>query len=241
MPVALKFTVEGREREALSLAFQGRLMEVIDEKMARLKKAYPRAMAIGVTTPGKAKLRATIEATGFYKAGALAKTWRGATYPRVAAGSLEPVAVFSSRAAVIINAFEDGVTVRVRNAQYLAVPQGPAKAIIHNLNRARGVLGGFSDEADPVERVAAALGTTLIPLIDHRRDLGVLVAASGLRLTRAGHMAKNQAGKPTVLFALVKQATLKQRPMGRQVLADLKASFLADFAGALAAELGPDA
>lgn len=236
---SLKFTVDGHEASPLALAFQGRLQEVVDAKLAVLERAYPRAMAKAVTNPGKARLRGTIEASGFYRAGSLAKTWRAFTYPP-GRPSLEPAAFFKSRAGVIVNAFEDGATITVKNAQFLAIPEGPAKGIIHALNRGRAAAGALHNEDNPVARVAQALGTELIPIIDEKSGRGVLVAASGARLTRTGRMAKRQAGKPTVLFALVRQATLKQRPMGREVLASLQASYMADFTGALATELGPD-
>ena len=176
-----KFTVDGSEQSGLALAFQGRLTEVIDAARARIERAYPKAMDRGVTQPGKAKLRATIEATGFYKANALAKTWRGYTYPSSGA-TLEPVAFFKSRAGLIVDAFEDGVTITPQSAKYLAVPEGPAKAIVHNLNRAdnRTREGGkFAKEDSPVARVAAALGVNLVPLIDEANNRGVLVADTG--------------------------------------------------------------
>ena len=239
MAAEFKFTVDGSDQSSLSLAFQGRLKETVDASMTAIGKAFPKAMDRGVTQPGKAKLRATIEATGFYKASALAKTWRGYTYPS-GTPTLEPAAVFTSRAALIVNAFEDGVTIYPSGAKYLAVPEGPAKAIIHNLNRGsnRSREGGkFAKEDSPVARVAASLGTELIPIIDQKAGRGVLVAANGLRLTRGGKMAKKQNGRPTPLFALVRSATLKPHPMGRDVLKDIEGSLEADFAGALAAEL----
>ncbi len=239
LAIGFKFTVDGRAESAVSLAFQGRLKEVIDAKLARVSAAYPRAMAKGVTNPGKTALRGTIEASGFYRAGALAKTWRAFTYPP-GRPSLEPAAFFKSRAALIVNAFEDGVTITVHDAQYLAIPEGPAKAIIHRLNRGRTSDGALHNEANPVARVAAALGVQLIPIISRDGAHGVLVAAENAKLTRGGRLAKRQTGAATPLFALVRSATLKKRPMGRAVLAELQASYMARFTGALAAELGPE-
>jgi hypothetical protein len=236
-----KFTVDGSAQSGLSLAFQGRLMEEIDTARTRIERAYPKAMDKGVTQPGKRQLRATIEATGFYKAAALAKTWRGYTYPS-SQPTLEPAAFFKSRAGVIVDAFDAGVVITAKYGKYLAIPEGPAKGVIHNLNRAanRSREGGkFAKEDSPVARVAAALGTDLVPIIDEKTNRGVLVATSGARLTRTGRMAKNQRGSATVLFALVRQATLKPRPMGREVLRRIEANFLTDFTGALAAELDP--
>jgi hypothetical protein len=239
LPFGFKFTVDGRSESAVSLAFQGRLMEVVDAKRARLEAAYPRAMAKGVTEPGKRALRGTIEASGFYRAGALAKTWRAFTYPP-GRPSLEPAAFFKTRAALIVNAFEDGVTITVHNAQFLAIPEGPAKGIIHRLNRGRTSEGRLHNEDNPVARVAAALGVELVPIISRDGRQGVLVAADARKLTRAGRDAKRQTGRPTALFALVRSATLKRRPMGREVLEGLKGSYAGRFAGALAAELGSE-
>jgi hypothetical protein len=232
------WTVNGREVGDIGAALQGKLMAALDTAQRTLKQASKRAMDKGVTQPGKRKLRATIEATGFYKASALAKTWRGYTYddrPDELAA-----AFFKTRAAVIVEAFEDGATITAKNTTYLAIPQGPAKAIVHNLNRAanRSREGGkFAKEDDPTARVAAALGTTLVPIINPATGNGVLVAASGARYTPTGRFAKRQQGQATVLFALVKQATLKRRPMGREVLKQISGSFVGDFYAALAEEL----
>jgi hypothetical protein len=237
--LAFTFSVDGKVANDWGLAFQGRLMEAFEAQRATVFAAYKRAMDKGVTQPGKRKLRATIEATGFYKAAALAKTWRGYTYDdRPDDG---PAAFFKSRAALIVDAFEDGVTITAHNAKFLAIPEGPAKGVIHTLNqasnRSRNGFGQFAKEDDPTARVAAALGTNLVPIIDEATGKGVLVAESGARLTRTGRMAKNQAGDATVLFALVKSATLKPRPMGREVLKSIQASFEGDFTQALTTEL----
>jgi len=239
--IGFKFSVDGAPQSSLALAFQGRLMEVINQSMNRVETAYVRAMDVGVTQPGKQKLRATIEATGFYRASALAKTWRGYTYND--RPNDRPAASFKSRAGVIVDAFEQGVTITAHNSKFLAIPEGPAKAIVHNLNKAnnRSREGGkFAKEDSTVARVASALGTDLVPLIDTRTGRGVLVAKSGLRLTRGGHLAKKQTGRPTPIFALIRSATLKPRPMGRAVLAEIRSSAVEDFTRALAGILGPD-
>jgi hypothetical protein len=238
----ITITVDGKEESLLSLAFQGRLKEVIGEKQAALERAFPRAMAKGVVTPGKEKLRAAVSQSGVYRAASLARAaWYGGLQP-TSAPTLEPAAFFSTRRGMqtIVQALEDGATITVKNARYLAVPEGPAKAIIHALNRGRTSDGALHNEANPVERVAQALGVSLIPIIDEARGVGVLVADDLSALTKGGRRRKSQRAAPTPLFALVRQATLKSRPMGRAVLAQLSASFQADFAGALAGELGPD-
>lgn len=237
----ITLTVDGKETTPLSLAFRGRLEEVIAGKLALIERAYPKAMALGVTNPGKTRLRGTIEASGFYRAGALAKTWRGTTYPYGGQRTLEPAAFFKTRAADIVNAFEDGVTITVHNAQFLAIPEGPAKAILHQLNRGRTSQGRLHHEDNPVERVAAALGVTLIPILSVDGTHGVLIPDDLATLTKGGRRTKANRGAPTALFALVRTATLKKRPMGREVLAQIAASFERDFAAALAAQLGPEA
>jgi hypothetical protein len=238
----LKIDVDGKAESLLSLAFQGRLQEVIGERVATLKRAFPRAMAKGVVAPGLGKLRGRVAASGVYRAASLAKAaWYGAAMPP-GAPTLEPAGFFSTRRGMetIVNALEDGATITVKDKQYLAIPEGPAKAIIHALNRGRTSMGALRNEADPVARVAQALGVKLIPIIDEDRGVGVLVADDLSALTKGGKRRKGARGAPTPLFALVRQATLKARPMGKAVLAQLQTSFAADFAGGLAGELGDD-
>ena len=181
----MKFTVDGAEVSALSLAFEGRLVEEVERQQHILATAYPRAMKTGVVEPGKKALRASIEATGFYRAGSLAKTWRAYAYPGNGE-SLDPAGMFVSRAGLIVDAFEGGVTIRGRNAKYIAVPQGPAKAIVHRLNQAgnRTRDGRFFGKEDgTVDRVAKALGTDLVPIMNRDGTQGVLVAANDPTLT----------------------------------------------------------
>ena len=243
MDFSFKFTVDGSSVSALSLAFQGRLQEEIDKSTKTISAAYPKAMTAGVVDPGKKALRATVESTGFYRAGALAKTWRAYTYPG-SAPSLEPAGVFKSRAGVIVEAFESGVTIHASGSKFLAVPEGPAKAIVHRLNQAvnrtrEGRGGRFAKEDSTVARVATALGVELVPLIDRKLGRGVLVAAENGKITKGGRVAKRQGGRPTPLFALVRQATLKPHPMGREVLDGIRDGALNNFLSALVTILPP--
>lgn len=239
----ISVTVEGRSESDLGAALAGRLDEVVRERRHRIGLAYVAAMG-KVADQGKSKLRQDIIAGGFANASRLSKTWRGRSYPRANVSSLEPAAVLSSNARTIIEAFSTGITIRVRNRRFLAIPQGPAKAIVRQMNRAgnrsRDASGRFSGEADPVARVAAALGVTLVPIISPDGRHGVLVSSAGHRLTRTGRMARSQSGGATVLFALVKQATLRRRIRGTALVEDIKRSFERDFASALATTLLPE-
>jgi hypothetical protein len=235
----LSLSVDGAANPDLALAFQGRLEAVIEERKRVVERGF-HAAAVVVEKAYLGELRADILAGGFANGDRLSKTWRGAVYPR-STPTLEPALFFKNKAATIIDAFASGVTITVHGAEYLAIPEGPAKAIVRRLNqaknRSRNDFGAFVAEDNPVARVAQALGTTLVPLIDAARGQGVLVAANSTVLTPTGRMAKRQAGAPTVLFVLVKQATLKKRIQGRALIERLKGRFAGDFASAVATTL----
>lgn len=247
--MGLNISVDGRPESDLALAFQGALEETIEDERHRVVTAYHRAMTRFVDA-GKAKLRADIVSGGFYRAERLSKTWRGQVFPKLPR-SFDVAGWFSSKARVIIEAFEEGVTIRARDGNYLAVPLGPAKAILRRLNAfkarsardsgvGRDAFGRYVKDENPLARVAQALGVTLKPIINPATGVGVIVADSGLRVTRTGREAKSQRGQATPLFALVRQATLKRRIRGQAVLDEIRDSFPGEFVALLAQELGPE-
>lgn len=243
--VGFKLKVDGREGD-LALALQGRLQEEIDARLNRLYAVYWAAMN-RVVEAGKGRLRADIIAGGFHRAQALSKTWRGNTYPS-SRNSLEVAGWLYTRAGLIIEAFETATVITVTgNAQFLAIPQGPAKAIVRRLQQqkkkgliGRDAWGRFTKDDSYVDQVASALGVDLQPIIAPDRQSGVLIAADDRTLTRTGRDAKNQNRRATVLFVLAKSATLKKRLQGRALLEQILKAFPGDFVAGLAAELPPD-
>jgi hypothetical protein len=186
-------------------------------------------------------LRADIAAGGFYNGVKLSKTWQGRVYPN-GAFSIEPAAFIFNRASTILDAFTLGVTITVLNRQFLAVPVGPAKAIVRRMNqasnRSRDDDGKFVQEADTVERVAAALGVPkLEAYIDRRLGSGVLVAPGQKINDRLRRMKR---GDDTVLFVLTRAATLKRRIQGRALLTKFDADFEADFESGISRHLAPE-
>lgn len=245
----LKIELEGSSGD-FALALQGRLQDKIDSDLLALERAYHGAMT-RVVEAGKGRLRADIVAGGFHQAIALSKTWRATVYPK-GKNSLEVAGWFYTKAGLIIDAFESGVTIKVTNgAKFLAVPLPPAKAIIRRLRRGkmtgsrdsgagRDVRGRFTKDDSYVEQVGAALGSELVPIIAKNGQTGVLVAANDVTLTRTGKEAKNQRRAATPIFALTKTATLRRRIKGRQILDEIANNFPADFVHALAGELSAE-
>lgn len=242
----IKIEVEGRPGD-FALALQGELQASIDRDLRALELAYWRAMD-HVVQAGKGRLRADVVAGGFHQGLALSKTWRGQTYPR-AKNSLDVAGFFHTKAGVLIDAFEMGVTIRVGSgAKFLAVPTAPAKAIIRRLRKAkmrgpreggtgRDAFGRYTKDDSYVEQVAAALNVDLVPILARDGSGGVLVAANDVTLTRTGREARNQARRATPLFVLTKTATLRRRIKGRAILGEIQRNFPGDFAQALAGEL----
>lgn len=239
--VGFNLAVEGAGDSDLSLAFQGKLQSSIDADLQRLERVYWEAMD-RVVQAGKGRLRADIVSAGFHRAQALSKTWRGFTYPK-SKNSLEVAGWISTKFEQLIDVFENGAVIQATDGKYLAIPVGPAKAIIRRLNqgrnRSRNAFGKFEREANPVERVATALGVDLEPRIDRQTGKGVLVAVS-LRLTPTGRSAKRQDGTATPLFVLARQATLKPRLRGMALVQEIERAFPNDFIRELAAALPPE-
>ena len=239
----LVMTVEGASNGDLGLALQGKLQESIDAQLDALHGAYWRAMN-RVVEAGKGRLRADIIEGGFHNARALANTWRGNTYPRDK-NSLEVAGWLYTRARTLIEVFETSTTIKVAgNAQFLAIPLGPAKAIVRRLQQqkkkgliGRDAWGRFERDDSYVEQVARAIGVDLVPVIAPDRQTGVLVAADRRTVTPTGRDAKNQQKAATPLFALAKTATLKKRIKGQALLAEILSNFPSDFVHALMGEL----
>ncbi|TAJ54054.1 MAG: hypothetical protein EPO54_01330 [Brevundimonas sp.] len=240
---ALKFTVEGASESDLALALQGKLQASIDAQLKALEAAYWRAMS-RVVEAGKGRLRADVIAGGFHNARSLANTWRGNAYPRDK-NSLDVAGWIYTRAGMLISVFEEATVIKVAgNAQFLAIPLGPAKAIVRRLQQqkkkgliGRNAWGRFEKDDSYVEQVARAMGVDLVPIIAPDRQTGVLVPADKRTLTPTGRAAKNQAKAATPLFALAKTATLRKRIRGQALLDEILKNFPSDFVHALMGEL----
>lgn len=236
-------TVEGAPTSDLALALQGKLQDSIDAQMRDLYGAYWRAMN-RVVEAGKGRLRQDIIGGGFHRAQALANTWRGNVYPSEK-NSLDVAGWLYNRARLLIEVFDTGTVIKVRgNAQFLAIPVGPAKAIVRRLQqqKRKGLIGRdswgrFEKDDSYVEQVARALGVDLVPIIAPDRQSGVLVAGDNRTLTATGRNAKNQSSAATPLFALAKTATLSRRIKGRALLDEIMNGFPGDFVHALVGEM----
>lgn len=243
---AVKLTVEGASQGDLGLALQGKLQASIEDQLKALHGAYWRAMN-RVVEAGKGRLRADIIAGGFHNANSLANTWRGNAYPRDR-NSLDVAGWIYTRAGMLISVFEEATVIKVAgNAQFLAIPLGPAKAIVRRLQQqkkkgliGRNAWGRFEKDDSYVEQVARAMGVDLVPIIAADRQTGVLVAADKRGLTPTGRKVKALANSPTPLFALAKTATLRKRIKGQALLDEIMKNFPSDFVHALMGELAVD-
>lgn len=245
MPLSFSFKAAGGASTGWRDAAQQHASAYAAQSETRIARVHTAAMRT-VIAGYKAELQADVAAGGFYNAARLAKTWRGVVYPSSTA-SMEPAGLIWTKAGAIIDAFTYGETIVAHNARFLAIPTGPAKAIVRRLNAdvARGAgrdAGGrFQRQASYVERVAQELGVKLEVHVDPRTGRGVIVAP-GVRLKgslfrRAGKTVRQAASGDTVLFLLVRQATLKRRIRGRELLAEFGQRFPADIAAAIAAEI----
>lgn len=241
--IELRIEQQGAPGSNLAAALAGTLERDTQASIRRMADLHEAAMKV-VGDRFKGELRADIRSGGFHQANRLANTWRVKTY-RDGADDMEPALFIWTRAGLIVDAFTQGATIRARNATFLAIPQGPAKAIVRRMNRAanrsRDDFGRFAGEANPVARVEAALGVELVAVFDRSRRAGVLITADSRRLTATGRASRStRSGGGTVLFVLVRQATLKRRIQGRRLLDSFARRFEGEFGRALQALLSPE-
>lgn len=229
----IKLSVDGRTGDLASA-----MREELARRAAEAKAEIATANTAAARTVLKTyldELREDIASGGFLNAQRLSKTWRGKVYPDHK-DAIAPALFAMNKAAEIVTAFELGLTIRANRRRLLAIPVGPAVAIVRRLNRpanrSRDPSGRFIDEGDKVARVAAALGVPHLVAHFNKAGRGVLVAP-GQRLTRTGRVSK-LSGPDTVLFILLPQATVRRRIRGRALLASFDQRFGADFEDALA-------
>ena len=108
----------------------------------------------------------------------LANTWRLQVYPARPVPTLRPAAEVQSRAPVIIDAFDRGVTIRARAGRYLAVPL--------EANR-RGGLRTSRPRVTPAQMVASRAAFVL-PLSGSRAKLWCLRTSVAQRRGRGGRV-----------------------------------------------------
>jgi hypothetical protein len=246
--LGFRFTVDGAMATDIALATLDRAKELNEADFKTMARAHSGAMA-DVVAKYVQILRDDIAGGGFYAAVRLSRTWHGRKYPNK--DTIEPAGYFWNKAGTIVDAFTLGVTITVRNRKFLAIPQGPAKAILRRYLRSvatsrrdsglgRDDEGRYSELGGPVAIVAAALGLPKLDVrLDPKTQRGVIVAP-GRRFTRSGKAARGR-GDDTVLFALTKQSRLRARIEGRKLVERLQKSFEGDFVAALIDELGPEA
>lgn len=239
-------SIDGVAESDLGLALQGRLQASLDDQLKALQAAYWRAMN-RVVEAGKGRLRADIIAGGFHNARSLANTWHGTAYP-LNKNSLDVAGWIWTRAGMLIEVFEEATVIKVSgNAQFLAIPLGPAKAIVRRLQqqKKKGLIGRdrwgrFEKDDSYADQVAQVLGVDLMPIIAPDRQTGVLIAADKRALTPTGRSAKGRSKPPTPLFALAKMANLRKRIKGYALVDEIAKNFSSDFVHALMGELAVD-
>lgn len=229
--------VDGSSRRGLAEALAERWDFAVEDALQALAEVYTDAMR-ALMEHYKEVLRADVVAGGFYNALKLSKTWRATTYPARGKPSINPAGWIATKAVDIIEAFTLGVTITAPAGHFLAIPVGPAKEIVRRFQRdvarspidgglGRSAAGKYAELGSHVQQVAAALGVEKLDLrLNPQTGRGVLVAG-GRSLTKGGK--DRSSGPETVLFILVRQATLKKRMQGLALLADLQRSFPEDF------------
>ncbi|WP_427452179.1 DUF6441 family protein [Litorimonas sp. WD9-15] len=200
------------------LAITGNLQTTIDSRETAILTGLKKGTKLS-STQTKTDLRQDIQRAGFSRR--VATTLRDSQFPKRGL-SFEPAALVFSKIPHILSSFADGATIRPNAMQALTIPipGGPAE----NLRQKKG-----ESIIDAFERRFGA--DNLVP-ITTKSGKKMLVAR--MRATRSGRFTRLRESKATKtmgprtrldgmvtvpVFALVKQATIKQRLKTRQIMA----------------------
>ena len=149
----------------------------------------------------------------------LAKTWRTRTYPQ-SADSLEPAGWVWTKAPVLIDAFDRGVTITAKGRRWLAIPTEAAgkRAPIGGATGSGGIRGksaritpaGFEARTGLKLRFVYQGPTPSLLVVDGaRRD--ALKRAARYQPKGRGSKLYGPAGRTIVVFILLRQVRLKKR------------------------------
>lgn len=195
----------------LKLAVQGRLTEHLKAEVDAFEQAAMGGMHKTIDA-GKIFARGQVAAAGFGQR--LANTWRSQIYPQRGA-SANAAGLLFTRAPVIVDAFDRGVTIMSSQGLYLAIPTQFAPK---NVSFIDPVSGGMKRNKRVTPRgIEQALGVKL-RFVFNPRGTSFLVA-DNLRLSKKKGTAR-LAGKRAIakgdvktlpLFWLVKTVTLPKK------------------------------
>ncbi len=164
-----------------------------------------------VTTGLKGELREQITGAGLGMQ--LANTWRGKRYPE-SGQSADAVAFVWSKAPVIIDAFERGVTIRSAQGFWLAIPTPAAGAtgLDASGGKKKVTPGAWERRTGMRLRFVYRRGQPSLLVADDAQLTKGGLARSRVRKTKIGSPYMPIAGRQAiVVFILVPQVTLRKR------------------------------
>lgn len=245
-----RLTVDGALSTDIALGAAERSRDLSEQGMREMARSHSVAM-VRVVDRYKKRLQGDVAQSGIRNASRMAKTWRGRKLP--AKDTMEPAGWFWNKAGVIIQVLTDGAEITVRNRKYLAVPVGPAKAILTKFLRqvalasrgsglGRDTDGRFQELGGAVAIVCRSLG---VEKLEMRRDVGeggagYVLVAPGRSLTRTGR-DRRRGGGDTVLFILRRRVRVRGgRMRGVNLFTEFRRTFEGDFIAELIAALPPE-
>lgn len=166
-----------------------------------------------VTDGLKQDLRADVVRAGLGQR--LANTWRGQTFPKTGE-SVEAAAYLSTNAPKLIDAFDRGVTIMVRNRKFLAIPTPDAGVRQVSVKRGAGSTGNVLTPAAweretgvKLRFVPTKTGGVLVADAFYRRHAARYQGRKSFRAIKEAGPAQGRSF--VVIFVLVKQAKLRKR------------------------------
>lgn len=209
----------GRLAFQLGAALEGSVDQEIAAGRKRVEFAAASAMK-EIGTDNLGKLRADVT-RGLRNGGRLAATWRGKLYVN---SGLNPAYTLTSKAPMIVSAFENGEEIRSSNGFWLTIPNPELRIPARRQKRGRSIVGQYE----------ARFGKLRFVFLKGRRDLALLVTDVRRGKTgkygKASDAAKRRGDfKETVVFFLVPKAKAPRLLRGAELRRRMTSSVPADF------------
>ena len=182
----------------------GDLAKIMEDETSEVGRGLTRAVGKTGDTL-KNELRAQTRRAGLGRK--LEKAWRFQKFPR-SGRSLAPVALVFSKATRIHAAFDRGGTIKVKNAEWLVIPLGPALRQKFHLSRARSK-GSQPRKHSEVDAAIRRFGKLRFVRVDSQTAL--LVADNATKTGRIRKSTRRRKGSQGVpIFLLKRQVRLRK-------------------------------
>lgn len=188
---------------------QMRVIGDLRQMMGEVRQEAEQAVTAAINQAGIETLGAVRVDTSAALGQRVANAWRMRSFPGPGRASLGAAALVWSKAAVIVDAFDRGATIRPQEGGYLAIPLPAAGS--RGVGGARITPAGFAARTGLRLRFVFRQGKFPLLVVDNAR-LTSAGRAAGNTINRGGAIRTRLRGRTTIpVFVLVPQVKLPKR------------------------------